>query len=58
MCLKLAIPWNVWQTAPPEIRLYGRTCVYFYPVSFVVGINELQVFAERFFRLFIIVLNF
>ncbi|RTG83661.1 inositol polyphosphate-4-phosphatase [Schistosoma bovis] len=43
---ELTVPWKSWVHAPSEIQARGRVRIRLHPVSFVVGINELQSVAE------------
>ncbi|TNN19768.1 Type I inositol 3,4-bisphosphate 4-phosphatase isoform 2 [Schistosoma japonicum] len=43
---ELSVPWRSWVHAPSEIQARGRVRIRLHPVSFVVGINELQSVAE------------
>ncbi|KAK4472485.1 hypothetical protein MN116_003733 [Schistosoma mekongi] len=43
---ELSVPWRSWLHAPSEIQARGRVRIRLHPVSFVVGINELQSVAE------------
>ncbi|CAH8484525.1 unnamed protein product [Schistosoma rodhaini] len=43
---ELSVPWKSWVHAPSEIQARGRVRIRLHPVSFVVGINELQSVAE------------
>ncbi|CAH8443685.1 unnamed protein product [Schistosoma turkestanicum] len=45
---ELSVPWRSWVHAPSEIQARGRVRIRLHPVSFVVGINELQSVAETF----------
>nr|CAH8829012.1 unnamed protein product [Trichobilharzia regenti] len=43
---ELSVPWRSWVHAPSEIQARGRVRIRLHPVSFLVGINELQSVAE------------
>ncbi|CAH8476123.1 unnamed protein product [Heterobilharzia americana] len=43
---ELSVQWRSWVHAPSEIQARGRVRIRLHPVSFVVGINELQSVAE------------